>query len=61
MSKNLLKYELLNEFEEMEGAGDVVTSVVPGVAYVPEVKMVAYNDTENNENEVPLDNDGPGN
>ncbi len=41
-----MKYDLVSEFEEAQGAGDVVTSIVPGVAYVLENQKVVYNETE---------------
>lgn len=49
MSKHLLKYSLVNDFKEEQGDGDVVTSVVPGVAYIVENKDTCYNQTENQE------------
>lgn len=46
MPKNLLKYDLVSKFEEEQGAGGVVTSIVPGVAYILENQEVVYNETE---------------
>ena len=55
MSRHLLKYNLVSDFEAEQGAGDVVTSINPGVAYVQENKDVCYNNSatpEPNEPEV---------
>ena len=49
MSKYLLKYKFVNDFKEEQGDGDVVTSIVPGVAYILENKDTCYNQTENQE------------
>ena len=52
MSRHLLKYNLVSDFE---ADGDVVTSINPGVAYVQENKDVCYNNSatpEPNEPEV---------
>ena len=44
MSRHLLKYALVNDFENEQGEGKVVTSVTPGVAYIQESKETCYND-----------------
>lgn len=43
MSKNLLKYNSVSEFNEKQGDGDVVTSIVPGVAYIVENGDACFN------------------
>lgn len=51
MSRHLLKYELVNDFKAEQGEGDVVTSVVPGVAYIKENKDTCYNHSFNPESD----------
>lgn len=51
MSRHLLKYKLVNDFNAEQGQGDVVTSVRPGVAYILENEDTCYNDTQNPEPE----------
>lgn len=46
MSRHLLKYALVEDFESEQGEGSkVVTSVTPGVAYIQENGETCYNDT----------------
>ena len=53
MSKHLIKYGLETDFENEQGAGNFVTSITPGVAYVVETRKTHYNNPEQEEQSNP--------